>query len=213
MWLEHRSSPFKGGPEPSEKLIRKVLVPIGRFHLYFIPVPKQIWLYHPTWYISRSGWSVFRSDRSRVLRVRLLWFPTSDRLQTWLIPSGMTRSRIYHESTIVWRNLPPYHRFWYFVLSFSSKRAWQSGSRKYQRWYEGRLRQNMVDSWHCLDRSVPERMSQVSRRSEVGNHTIAHCFKMGSPVKWKFCALFDTMSIVKLFHSFEYRKIPPNDSS
>jgi len=23
---------FKGGPEPSEKLIRRVLVPIGRFH-------------------------------------------------------------------------------------------------------------------------------------------------------------------------------------
>ena len=28
----------------------------------------------------------------------------------------------------------------------------------------------MVDSWYCLDRIVPERMSQVSRRSEVGNH-------------------------------------------
>ena len=36
---------------------------------------------------------------------------------------------------------------------------------------------------------------------------------MGSTVKWVFCALFDTISIVKLFHSFEYRKIPPNDSS
>jgi len=28
----------------------------------------------------------------------------------------------------------------------------------------------MVDSWYCLDRFVPEGMSQVSRRSEVGNH-------------------------------------------
>jgi len=28
----------------------------------------------------------------------------------------------------------------------------------------------MVDSWYCLDRVVPEGMSQVSRRSEVGNH-------------------------------------------
>jgi len=36
---------------------------------------------------------------------------------------------------------------------------------------------------------------------------------MGSTVKWVFCALFDTISIAKLFHSFEYRKIPPNDSS
>jgi len=54
---------LKGGPEPSEKLIRKVLVPIGRFHFYFIPVPKQIRPYDPTWYISRTGWSVFRSAR------------------------------------------------------------------------------------------------------------------------------------------------------
>ena len=50
--------------------------------------------------------------------VRRLWFPTSDRLETWLIPSGTTRSRQWHESTIVWRNLPQYDRFWYFVLSF-----------------------------------------------------------------------------------------------
>ena len=28
----------------------------------------------------------------------------------------------------------------------------------------------MVDSWYCLDRVVPEGMSQVSRRLEVGNH-------------------------------------------
>jgi len=31
------------------------------------------------------------------------------------------------------------------------------------------LRQTMVDSWYCLDRFVPEEISQVSRRSEVGN--------------------------------------------
>jgi len=30
----------------------------------------------------------------------------------------------------------------------------------------------MVDSWYCLDRVVPEGTSQVSRRSEVGNHTL-----------------------------------------
>jgi len=28
----------------------------------------------------------------------------------------------------------------------------------------------MVDSWYCLDRVALEGMSQVSRRSEVGNH-------------------------------------------
>ena len=33
-----------------------------------------------------------------------------------------------------------------------------------------KLRQTMVDSCYCSDRIVPEGMSQVSRRSEVGNH-------------------------------------------
>ena len=108
-------------------------------------------------------------EDSRVLRVRRWWFPTSDHLQNWCIPSGTTRSIQYHVLTISWRNLPPYDRFEYFVLSFSSKRASQSGSKNYQRWYEGRLRQTMLDSWYCLDRIVPEKMSQVSRRSEVRN--------------------------------------------
>jgi len=71
---------------------------------------------------------------------------------------------------MVWRNLPPYHRFYYSVLSFQTKRAWQSGSKHLQRWYRGRLRQTIVNSWYCLDLFVPEGMSQVLRRSEVGNH-------------------------------------------
>ena len=36
------------------------------------------------------------------------------------------------------------------------------------------MHQTMVDSFHCLDRVVPEGMSQVSRRSEVGNHKRRH---------------------------------------
>jgi len=50
-------------------------------------------------------------EDSRVLRVRRLWSPTSDRLDTWLIPSRTTQSRQCHEATMVWRNLPLYHRF------------------------------------------------------------------------------------------------------
>ena len=108
-------------------------------------------------------------EGSRELRERRLVFPTSNRLETWLLPSRMNRSRQYYESTMVWHNLPPYHRFYYFVLSFLTKRAWQSGSKHLQRWYRVRLRQTMVDSWYFLDRFVPEGMSQVSRWSEVGN--------------------------------------------
>jgi hypothetical protein len=45
-------------------------------------------------------------EDSRVLSERHLWFPTSDRLETCLILSGTTRSRQYHESSMVWHNLP-----------------------------------------------------------------------------------------------------------
>jgi hypothetical protein len=55
-------------------------------------------------------------------------------------------------------------------LVFQTKRAWQSGSKHLKRWYRGKLHQTMIDSWCCLNRFVPEKMSQVLRRSEVGNH-------------------------------------------
>jgi len=48
-------------------------------------------------------------SRAHLKAVRRLWFPTSDRLKTWLILSGTIRSKQYHESTMVWRNLPSYH--------------------------------------------------------------------------------------------------------
>ena len=38
-----------------------------------------------------------------------------------------------------------------------------------KRWYGGRLRQTMVESWYCQVLVVPEETSQVSRRLEVGN--------------------------------------------
>jgi len=76
-------------------------------------------------------------EDSRVLSERRLWFPTSYHLQTWLILSGTTWSRLYHESTMVWPNLPPCHRFLYFVLLFSTKTSWQRGSKHYQRFYDG----------------------------------------------------------------------------
>jgi len=39
-----------------------------------------------------------------------------------------------------------------------------------ERWHGGKFGQTMVDSSSCLDQVVPERMSQVWRRSEVRNH-------------------------------------------
>ena len=46
---------------------------------------------------------------------------TSKHLKTRLIPSSTTRSRQYEVSTMFSRNLPPYHLFQYFVLSFQRK--------------------------------------------------------------------------------------------
>ena len=48
-------------------------------------------------------------SRANLRTMRLLWFPTSDRLESWLIPSDTIRSKQYHESTMVWRNLLSYH--------------------------------------------------------------------------------------------------------
>jgi len=46
-----------------------------------------------------------------VLGVRQLWFPTSNRLETWLISPRTNQPRQYHESTMVLRNLPLHHLF------------------------------------------------------------------------------------------------------
>jgi len=116
-------------------------------------------------------------EDSRVLSERCLWFPTSDHLQTWLILSRTTRSRQYHEWTMVWPNLPPCHRFLYFVLLCPTKTAWQRESKHYQRFYEGKLRQTMVDFWYYIDQVGAERRSQVSRQSEVGKHKWRSVFR------------------------------------
>jgi len=49
----------------------------------------------------RRLWFPTSDEDSLVLSERRLWFPTSDHLQTWLILSGTTWSRQYHESTMV----------------------------------------------------------------------------------------------------------------
>ena len=108
-------------------------------------------------------------EDSRVLKERRLWFPTSDCLDTWLIPSGTTQSIQYHESTMVWGNLPLYH-LCKCLLTLCHNLFVRKDKTKYKkRLHGGNLRQTMVDSWYCLDRFVPEGISQVSRRSEVGN--------------------------------------------
>jgi len=109
-------------------------------------------------------------SRAHLKTVRRLWFPTSDRLETCLILSGTIRSKQHYESTMVWHNLPSYH-LWECLLPLCHALLEEKDKTKYQkRWYGGTLRQNMVDMWYCLDRVVPDRMSQVWRRSEFGNH-------------------------------------------
>jgi len=75
-------------------------------------------------------------------------------------------SRVNHGLT----QLAPIPPLLVLCLVFSNKRAWQSASKRLKRWYRGRLRQTMVDSSYRPDWVVPEGKSQVSRRTEVGNH-------------------------------------------
>jgi len=56
-------------------------------------------------------------------------------------------------------------------------------------------------------------MSQISRRSEAGNHKPRTVLRWALLSNGYFVHFFHTMSIVQLFHSFECRKIPPNDFS
>ena len=51
-------------------------------------------------------------EDSWVLRTRCLWFPRFSSPQTWILPSGTTRSRQYYDSMMVWHNLPLYHLFY-----------------------------------------------------------------------------------------------------
>jgi len=75
----------------------------------------------------------------------------------------------------------------------------------------------MIDSWYCLDRIVPGEIGQILRRSDSESGTI-NCalvldgLDMVSAFKWVLYALFGTISVVKLLHSFEYWKIPLYDA-
>jgi len=84
-------------------------------------------------------------SRAYLKTVRRLWFPTSDRLETWLILSGTIRSKQWHESTMVWRNLPSHH-LWQCLLPLCHAQLEEKDETKYQkRSYRGKLRQTMVD--------------------------------------------------------------------
>jgi len=125
----------------------------------------------------------YKSSAKTCLKwARCLWFPTSDCLKTWLIPSGTTRSRQYYESTMVWSSCPRITTFGSLSCPFGQKSV--TKRRKHcQRWYKGRLRRTMVDSWYCLDQVFPEGM--------IGNHgrhgrepSTAHSQSLAI---WHFC--------------------------
>ena len=69
----------------------------------------------PSWGIMFRDFSIFEGmkkftnypfdSRAHLQTVRRLWFPTSNRLETWPILSGTIQ---YHGSSMVWGNLPSY---------------------------------------------------------------------------------------------------------
>jgi len=66
-----------------------------------------------------------------------------------------------------WRNVPLYHLLKCLLPLCHALFVEKGKTKYYKRCYRGTLRQTIVDSWYCLDRVVPEGMSQVSRQSEV----------------------------------------------
>jgi len=138
-------------------------------------------------------------NRAHLKTVRRLWFSTFDRLETWLILSGTIRSKQYHESTMVLRNLPSYH-LWLCLLLLCHALLEEKDKTKYQKQlYGGSLHQTMVDSCNCLDWVVPEGMSQVWRRSEVGNH------KQRTLNTWRACAsVFISVETMTVFHTVQW---------
>ena len=112
---------FKGGPEtPRKRNSRDFRIETWRsifgpffwfgtqyqFDSFFVPALPVQFLEGPA---GHAKVPAEVPEDSRVLRVRRLWFPTSNHLDTWLIPSGTTRFRQYNKSTMFWRNFPPYH--------------------------------------------------------------------------------------------------------
>ena len=108
IYMQHSPPPpdntFKGRSEP---LDNKISVIWGsksedRFFTPFFELVQKIFQFHFSYLLwhgddVRARWQkdpAEVSEDSRVLRVHLLWFPTSDRLKTWLVPSRTTRSRI-----------------------------------------------------------------------------------------------------------------------
>ena len=105
---------------------------------------------------------------------------------------------------MVWPNLPPYHRFLYFVLLFSTETVWQRGSKHYQKFYDGNLRQTMVDSWYCQAKSA--RRGGARFRGDQRSGTLNGALSLdGLCCQMSVLCTVWTMSIVKLFNSFEIR--------
>jgi len=111
--VHHPLSPvIKGGPEPIENEFNEILNSKreDRVSKPFFEMVKT-----PAHFVFRSCLASAISVRprgtckgpaevpqdSRVFRMRLLSFPTSDGLDTWLIPSGTKQSTQNHESTMV----------------------------------------------------------------------------------------------------------------
>ena len=111
-------------------------------------------------------------EDSWVLRVRHLWFPTSKLPRHLAHPLRNDLVLKISRVNQVLTQPAPVTLLLHFVLSFSTKRAWPSGSKHFKRCYGGKLRQNMVDSWHFQDRVVPEGMSQVASIDPLTNKSI-----------------------------------------
>jgi len=95
-------------------------------------------------------------------------YATSDCLETWLIPSGTTRSD--NSTSQPWSDETcPCNTASSTLSCLFRQKERDKAEVSTSRGGTGArcVRPCMVDSWYCLDPVVPERMSQASKRSEI----------------------------------------------
>ena len=151
------NSRLKGGLEPLEKEINEIL---GSRREDRLSDPFLNWYEILVWFVFRSCFAFAISVRTRGtcessrrsarrqpgVEGTPFIHTTSDRLDTWLIPSAMTRSRQYYESTMVWRNIPLYQLL-KCLLPLCHDLFVEKGKTKYQKQCNrGTLRQTIADS-------------------------------------------------------------------
>jgi len=145
------SRPLKGGPEPFEKEINKIFGP-KREDRFSNPVFEVVQKTGPVRlsYTLRHGnlckgpWTLrkFPQKCQKIARCQeCAVYGSRPLIASKPGASPAEQPCLDNIKSQPWSDAmcPMYHRFYYFVSSFQTKRAWQGESKHLKRWYRGRF--------------------------------------------------------------------------